>query len=136
MLVGESPVARLHVVVRAERGQPLPDMDTAELERAVAAAARSWDDDLADEAPRACGEQGARALLAMVGGAIPETYKTDVPASAACSDLSKILQLRESGEDVAFELWESVDYVGGVPIEDDRPRSRLRPARRASASGG
>ena len=124
VLIGESPVARLHVVVRAERGQPLPDLDTAELERAVAAAARSWDDDLADEAPRACGEQGARALLAMVGGAIPETYKTDVPASAACSDLAKILQLRESGEDVAFELWESVDYVGGVPIEDEPAAAR------------
>ncbi|HEY1643687.1 MAG TPA: NAD-glutamate dehydrogenase [Streptosporangiaceae bacterium] len=129
VLIGESPVARLHVVVRAERGQPLPDLDTAELERAVAAAARSWDDDLADEAPRACGEQGARALLAMVGGAIPETYKADVPASAACSDLFKILQLRDSGEDVAFELWESVDYVGGVPIEDE-------PAERAASQAG
>jgi glutamate dehydrogenase len=124
VLIGESPVARLHVVVRAERGQPLPDLDTAELERAVAAAARSWDDDLADEAPRACGEQGARSLLAMVGGAIPQTYKADVPASAACSDLFKILQLRESGEDVAFELWESVDYVGGVPIEDEPAAAR------------
>jgi glutamate dehydrogenase len=119
VLIGESPVARLHVVVRADRGQPLPDRDTAELERAVAAAARSWDDDLADEAPRACGEQGARALLALIGNSIPQTYKTDVPASAAVSDLAKIMQLRESGEDVAFELWESQDYVGGVPIEDE-----------------
>jgi len=117
--VGESPVARLHIVVRAERGEPLPDMDAAELERAVAAAARSWDDDLADEAPRACGEQGGRAVLAMVRGMIPQTYKSDVPASAAISDLAKILQLRASGEDVAFELWESQDYVGGIPIEDD-----------------
>jgi glutamate dehydrogenase len=117
VLVGESPVARLHIVLRAERGQPLPEMNTAELERAVAAAARSWDDDLAVEVPLSCGEQGGRALLAMVGNAIPETYKTDVPPSAACADLAKIMQLRESGEDVAFELWESQDYVGGVPLE-------------------
>jgi glutamate dehydrogenase len=121
VLVGESPVARLHVVVRAERGQLLPDLDAAKLERAVAAAARSWDDDLADEAPRACGEQGGRTLLAMVAGAIPQTYKTDVPASAAVSDLAKIMELRRSGEDVAFELWESQDYVGGVPIESADP---------------
>jgi len=118
VLVGESPVARLHIVVRGERGEPLPDLDAAELERAVTAAARSWDDDLAQEAPRACGEQGGRALLAMVGDTIPPTYKTDVPPSAAVSDLAKIMQLRASGEDVAFELWESQDYVGGVPIED------------------
>jgi glutamate dehydrogenase len=121
VLVGESPVARLHIVLRAERGQPLPEMNTAELERAVAAAARSWDDDLAEQAPRSCGEQGGRALLAMVGDAIPETYKSDVPPSAACADLSRIMQLRESGEDVSFELWESQDYVGGVPLEDARP---------------
>jgi glutamate dehydrogenase len=119
--VGESPVARLHIVLRAERGQPLPDMNTAELEREVAAASRSWDDDLAVEVPRSCGEQTGRALLAMVGGAIPESYKTDVPAAAACGDLAKIMQLRESGEDVAFELWESLDYVGGVPLEDAVP---------------
>ena len=122
MQVGESPVARLHIVLRAEQGQPLPDMNTAELERAVAAAARSWDDDLAVEVPRSCGEQGGRALLAMVGDAIPETYKTDVPPSAACADLAKIMQLRETGEDVAFELWESQDYVGGVPLRGQRRR--------------
>ena len=27
------------------------------------------------------------------------------------------MQLRASGEDVAFELWESQDYIGGVPLE-------------------
>jgi glutamate dehydrogenase len=135
VLVGESPVARLHVVVRADRGQPLPDMDTAALERAVAAAARSWDDDLADEAPRTCGEQAGRALLAMVGDAIPETYKTDVPASAACSDLAKILELRQSGENVAFELWESQDYVGGVPIEDSEAAVPAAPAETGTETG-
>jgi len=62
------------------------------------------------------GEDRARALLALCE--IPETYKADVPASAAVSDLFRILQLRESGETVAFELWESEGYVGGVPVED------------------
>jgi glutamate dehydrogenase len=117
VLVGESPVARLHIVVRADRGQSLPTLDRAELEREVAAAARSWDDDLANEVPRQCGVQFGSELLAMVGDAIPQNYKSDVPASAACSDLAKILELRKSGGDVAFELWESQDYVGGVPID-------------------
>src|SRR5262249_39143685 len=99
-----------------------------ELERAVAAVARSWDDDVADEAARSLGEQGARALLAMAGDAIPPTYKNDVPAAAAVSDLSKVMELRESGENVAFELWESKDYVGGVPIDgvaQDTPAKRV-----------
>src|SRR5207342_3019820 len=80
--VGESALARLHVVVRAEPGTSLPGVDTAALEAAVAAAARSWDEDLAAEATRTLGEERARALLDACS-AIPETYKTDVPARAA-----------------------------------------------------
>ncbi len=118
VLVGESPYARLHIVVRAERGQVLPDVDAAELEAQVAVVVRSWDDDLAEEAESQLGEERARALLAMCSGEqIPQTYKTDVPASVAADDLEKILRLRESGENVTFELWESESYVGGVPIE-------------------
>jgi glutamate dehydrogenase len=116
--VGESPVARLHLVVRGERGRQLPDTDPVALERAVAAAVRSWDDDLADEAATALGAQRARELLTQIGDMIPATYKTDVPASAAITDFARILELRRSGHDIDFELWESVNYIGGVPIED------------------
>jgi glutamate dehydrogenase len=119
VMVGESPVARLQIVVRAGRGRVLPDVDAAELEAEIAAAIRSWDDDLAEEALCRLGAERAQALLAMCDGeCIPQTYKTDVPASAAVEDLEKILNLRESGESVAFDLWESEGYVGGVPIED------------------
>ena len=117
--VGESSVARLHLVVRAERGRQLPDADPVALERAVAAAVRSWDDDLADEAVGVFGPQRARELLTQIGDSIPPTYKTDVPASAAVTDFARILELRASGGDVDFELWESEDYIGGVPIETD-----------------
>ncbi len=119
VLVGESPVARLHIVLRAERGTQLPDVDPAELERSVASAVRSWDDDLTDEAARELGPQRARELLATLGDSIPETYKTDVPASAAVGDFVKVMGLRDSGHDIAFDLWESEDYVGGVPIVED-----------------
>src|SRR5215469_390121 len=117
--VGESPVARLHLVVRAERGHQLPDADPVALERAIAAAVRSWDDDLADEAATALGPEPARELLTQLGEAIPATYKADVPASAAMTDFARILELRATGRDIAFDLWESQDYIGGVPIESD-----------------
>ncbi len=120
VMVGESSVARLHIVVRAARGSMLPEVDEAELEKELAAVVRSWDDDLAAEAARLLGPQRARALLAMCGDAIPDTYKTDVPAAAAVGDLTRILELRESGENVAFEFWESVGFVGGVPVQHDK----------------
>jgi glutamate dehydrogenase len=128
-MVGESPVARLHIVVRAERGRMLPDVDAAALERQIVAAVRSWDDDLAEEAVRQLGEERGRAILAVcTEQQIPETYRTDVPASAAISDFDMVLKLRESGGQIAFELWESADYVGGVPIEEAPAAGSAAPA--------
>jgi glutamate dehydrogenase len=115
--VGESALARLHVVVRAEPGTSLPDVDAAALEAAVAAAARSWDEDLAAEATRTLGEERARALLD-VCSAIPETYKTDVPARAALNDFIQVGELLRSDQDTAFDLWEAESYSGGRPVTE------------------
>ena len=118
-VVDEAPIARLHIVVRTDRGQLLPDANVAELEQEIAAAVRSWDDELAQEATAQLGDGPGRALLAAFGDSISDTYKADVPAAAAVSDLAKVAQMRASGQDISFELWESQGYVGGVPIEDD-----------------
>src|SRR5258708_2516210 len=104
-VVDETPIARLHVVARADPGHKLVDVDVSEVERAIAAAVRSWDDDLDREAVTQLGEGPGRTLLAEFAGLIPETYKTDVPAAAAVSDLAKILQMRYSGQEISFEMW-------------------------------
>jgi glutamate dehydrogenase len=110
-MVGESPVARLHVVVRADKGSTVPDADAAELEARIAAAVRSWDDDLAEQARCDLGEARAASLLAMCGTtSIPPNYKADVAAGEAVGDLDRILRLRESGDDIAFEVRESERY--------------------------
>src|SRR5204862_2679838 len=93
-------------------------VDTAALKAKLAAAARSWDEDLAAEAARQLGEKPARAMLGICSGAIPEAYKADVPAANAVSDLSHIAEMLRSGEDTAFELWEGVSYTRGVPVSD------------------
>jgi glutamate dehydrogenase len=116
--VGESALARLHVVVRAEPGTSLPGVDAAALEAAVAAAARSWDEDLAAEATRTLGEGPARALLDVCSAAIPETYKTDVPARAALNDFIQVGELLRSDQDTAFDLWEAESYSGGRPVTE------------------
>ena len=67
-LIGDSPVARLHIVVRAARGRMLPDVDAAELEGKVAAAARSWDDDFAEETVRAAGRPAVPGAAGHVRG--------------------------------------------------------------------
>ena len=122
VLVGESPVARLHIVVRAERGQR-----AARRRRGRAGASGRRRGPVLGRRPgrggrRQLGEQRARALLRHGrGDQIPRDLQDRrARPSAAVDDLAKILELRESGEDVAFELWESQDYVGGVPIEEDQ----------------
>ena len=120
--VGDSALARLHVVVWAERGQSVPQVDAAALERKLAAAVRSWDEDLAAEATRVLGEDRARTLLDLVGAGIPETYKADVSAQDAVDDLITMLGLRESGQEFAVRLvehperWTLVVYRSGSPI--------------------
>ena len=127
--VGDSALARLHVVVRAERGRRLPEVDSAVLEAKLAAAVRSWDEDLAAEAVGRLGEDQARELLADWAEVVPETYKADVPAAYAVSDLTRVRSMLAAGPPVAFDLWEAESYSGGKPADesghpgaDDRPR--------------
>jgi glutamate dehydrogenase len=110
--VGEPALARLHVVVRGKPGRTLPDPDPEQLERALAAAVRSWDDDLAEEAERRLGERQARDLLAGWLPAIPEAYKADVRAADALTDLTRLLALPGT-EGVSFDL--AKPPAGGEP---------------------
>ena len=121
-MVGDSALARLYVVVRGEPGRPVPQVDAAALERKLAAAVRSWDEDLSAEATRVLGEERARTLLDRFGADIPETYKADVTARDAVDDLSTMLRLRESGAEFALRLvehperWTLVVYRSGTLI--------------------
>ena len=121
-MVGDSALARLYVVVRGEPGRPVPRVDPAALERKLAAAVRSWDEDLTAEAARVLGEERARTLLDRFGADIPETYKADVTARDAVDDLSTMLRLRESGAEFAVRLvehperWTLVVYRSGTLI--------------------
>ena len=121
-MVGDSALARLYVVIRGEHGRPVPHVDAAALERKLAAAVRSWDEDLAAEATRVFGEERAEALLDLYAAGIPETYKADVSATDAVDDLSTMLRLRESGREFAVRLvehperWTLVVYRSGTPI--------------------
>ena len=120
--VGDSALARLYVVVRGQRGRPVPQVDAAALERRLAASVRSWDEDLAADATRALGEERARTLLDLCSAGIPETYQADVSPQDAVDDLTTMLGLRESRAEFAVRLvqkperWTLVVYRAGTPI--------------------
>jgi glutamate dehydrogenase len=121
-MVGDSVLARLYIVIRGEHGRPVPHVDAVALERKLAAAVRSWDEDLAAEATRVLGEERAGSLLDLYGAGIPETYKADVSPVDAVHDLCMMLELRESATEFAVRLvehpdrWTLVVYRSGTPI--------------------
>ncbi|SRR6266536_795693 len=106
VMIGDSALARLYVVVRCERGVPLPDVNAEELQRALAATARWWDEDLADEAEARLGPHRAERLMRMIRPLIPEGYKADVPAATAVDDLTQIARLAASGGEFSVDLYE------------------------------
>jgi glutamate dehydrogenase len=110
--VSESLLARLHVVVRVERGAPVPDVDTYELEAKLAAATRAWADDLAAAIVGQCGEERSGRLSHRYAGAFPEGYKADFPARTAVADLIRLEKLAGEGE-ISINLYEPYDAIPG-----------------------
>ncbi len=109
----ESVLTRLHFVVRVQTGRgvaALPDVDVPELERQLAAAARSWTDDLTDVLTAEYGADAER-RLAQVADAFPPAYQADFPASTAVADLDRLDAL-EPGE-LALRLWTPRDAAPG-----------------------
>ncbi|MGH3266439.1 MAG: NAD-glutamate dehydrogenase domain-containing protein, partial [Trebonia sp.] len=103
-MVGNSALARLHVVVHAMPGCPLAKVDQAALQASVAAAVRSWDDDLTAEAQRQLGKERAAVVLQACANSIPQTYKADTEATDAVADLAVVQRLREQSAPFALRL--------------------------------
>ncbi|MCF6472993.1 NAD-glutamate dehydrogenase [Nonomuraea sp. MG754425] len=117
-MIGESVLARLHVVVRGERGKPLPTLgvDVEELEARLAAVTRSWEDDLATALTEMTSEAEAPSLIRRYASAFPEGYKADFPPKVAVVDLrrlEKLVSLGGDGDEVGINLYEPYDAAEG-----------------------
>ncbi|MFI6506897.1 NAD-glutamate dehydrogenase [Streptosporangium sp. NPDC050855] len=114
-MIGESALARLHVVVRGERGRPLAldAVNVEELEARLAEATKSWEDDLATAIAELCPEQDAPALTRRYAAAFPEGYKADFPPRTAVADLRRLEELAASGDEIGMNLYEPYDASEG-----------------------
>ncbi|MER7130469.1 NAD-glutamate dehydrogenase domain-containing protein, partial [Streptosporangium saharense] len=114
-MIGESALARLHVVVRGERGRPLNtrDLDVEELEGRLAAATRSWDDDLATAITELSTDEEAPLLVRRYATAFPEGYKADFPPRPAVADLRRLEALADSPDEIGMNLYEPYDAPEG-----------------------
>jgi glutamate dehydrogenase len=115
-MIGESALARLQVVIRGERGNPLPEpgVDVEELEKRLAAITRSWEDDLAAALTEMASEEEAPGLIRRYLSAFPEGYKADFPPEMAVVDLRRLEQLVGAGEgEIGINLYEPYDATEG-----------------------
>ncbi|WP_222711053.1 NAD-glutamate dehydrogenase [Quadrisphaera setariae] len=109
--VSESVLARLHFVVRARPGERLLDrnlLDTAALERSVAALARSWQDALVAAARDA--EPGDEERVARWADGIPDSYRSTTAPADALVDLRRCQEVLDGPDDrPVLELRRDVD---------------------------
>jgi len=84
--VGESKLARMHLIIRPKGGHPV-EFDRDEIEARIKQAIRSWDDELGEILVRQCGEEKGLALLRRLGRAFPISYQSDVAPHVASYDV-------------------------------------------------
>ncbi|MCB0918129.1 MAG: NAD-glutamate dehydrogenase [Actinobacteria bacterium] len=101
-MLSESVLARLHFVVRVGGDDDMPSPDAATLERELAAAVRSWDDEFADAAITTLSEENATSLVNKYLPAIGEAYKEAFPARTAVADIAHLDQLADGRTEVTL----------------------------------
>src|SRR5690606_37815705 len=84
-----------------------------ELGARIAAATRSWEDDLADAITELCSVEEAPLLIRRYQTAFPEAYKADFPPRMAVADLRRLEQLTEDPEAIGINLYEPYDAAEG-----------------------
>ncbi len=111
VLVGESPLAQLHLIVRPRAGAAL-DVDQKTLEAELAAIVRNWQDDLRDELIQRHGEEQGLALVERYGRALPAGYIEGATPAIAATDVERLAGLR-SADDLQISLFESPHQLAG-----------------------
>ncbi|HEV8629896.1 MAG TPA: NAD-glutamate dehydrogenase, partial [Thermoanaerobaculia bacterium] len=106
--VGDAALARVHFIVRTTPGQ-IRAVDVKRVEAELAAAARTWREDLREQLVASRGEEVGLALAATYGEAFPPAYRDRFGAAEALADLEVVERLLAGGEEFAARLYRSAD---------------------------
>ncbi|WP_307828109.1 NAD-glutamate dehydrogenase [Nocardioides sp. SYSU D00038] len=115
--ISESTTARVHFVVHLAKDSQvdtgvLRTVDTADLERRLAEASRSWSDDFTDAVIAEYGEEVGSTLGRRYVDSFPEAYKEDFSPRTAASDLGR-LEAVPGDEGIDLSLYERLDAGRG-----------------------
>ncbi|HEV2321742.1 MAG TPA: NAD-glutamate dehydrogenase, partial [Gammaproteobacteria bacterium] len=129
--LSDSALARIHIIVRTTPWEQ-PKYDRLVLERDIAQAVRSWQDQLHDALVEQCGEEVGLRLFSRYGNHFPAAYQEDIKPSDAVFDLKQLAVL-EGGESLRMSLYRPAASPAGylrfktfhreqtIPISDALP---------------
>ena len=104
ILVGESPLARLHLIVRPRVGEK-PVYEHTDLEARVGNVVRNWHDSVREVLMAEVGEQEGIALINRFAQSLPAGYIEEVSPESAAADVRAFSTL-QGDDDIRMSLYE------------------------------
>ena len=111
-MLTDSPLARIHYLVRAKMYAP-QNVSISALEVRVARLTQRWEDDCAAEMLRAHGEGPGLALAHRFANAFPTSYREDFSAQVAAEDADMLVALLPTSP-LAVKLYRPLDAGPGM----------------------
>ena len=111
----ESTTARVHFVVHPPKGSTIREVDSADLERHLTEASRSWRDDFSSAVLAEYGEEAGAQLARRYLDSFPEAYKEDFTPRIGAMDLGRLEAVRvgEYGAGLDLSLYQDLDAGQG-----------------------
>ncbi|HET6914194.1 MAG TPA: NAD-glutamate dehydrogenase [Rhodanobacteraceae bacterium] len=103
--IGDSPLARLHAIVRPRPGDH-PQFDVGAMQARLAEVVRNWHDDLRDALVERVGEERGLQLLSRYGRALSAGYIEEVTPQRAAQDVETLAEL-SAQDDLRVRLYRS-----------------------------
>lgn len=123
-LIGDSPLARLHLLVKTTPGE-LPEYNVADIERQLVETARDWVDTLRQVLVREMGEERGLALYRRYGESFTGDYRDRFGVDTAVLDIDRIEDVIKSS-DLRVNLYRPIEaaenelrfkiYNPGAPV--------------------
>ena len=129
-MLTDSPLARIHYLVRAREHAPV-NVDLRALEARLTRLAQRWEDECTSELLRSHGEGPGLALAHRFASAFPTAYREDFSAAVAAEDADMLASL-SAASPMAVKLYRPLDAGEGllrlkiyntskVPLSDSLP---------------
>jgi glutamate dehydrogenase len=122
--VGDSPMARVHVVVRPRAGEHV-DVDLKQLESRLAPIVRNWHDELRDALVGGLGEERGAQLAGRWGSTLTPAYIEDQTTARAAEDVGILTEMTTGGEDMRLAFHESYRTPGELHFKVFRAGSDI-----------